>query len=58
MPVSYTHLDVYKRQLPHLMTAAKKKGGVDDEIWILTGTSGDTGKAAMEEMCIRDRFMG
>ena len=30
------------------MTAAKEKCGVDDEILILTATSGDTGKAAME----------
>ena len=40
--------DVALSMLPHLMTAAKKKGGVDDEILILTATSGDTGKAAME----------
>ena len=43
--------DVALSMLPHLMTAAKKKGGVDDEILILTATSGDTGKAAMEGFC-------
>ena len=43
--------DVALSMLPHLMTAAKKKCGVDDEILILTATSGDTGKAAMEGFC-------
>mgnify|MGYP000571015115 CR=1 FL=1 len=33
--------------LPHLMTTAAKKNGVEGEIVILTATSGDTGKAAM-----------
>lgn len=33
--------------LPHLFIAAAKKNGVEDEIVILTATSGDTGKAAM-----------
>ena len=33
--------------LPHLMTTAAKKQGVNDEIVILTATSGDTGKAAL-----------
>ncbi len=33
--------------LPHLMTAAAKKNRVEDEIVILTATSGDTGKAAL-----------
>lgn len=33
--------------LPYLMTTAAKKNGVDDEIVILTATSGDTGKAAL-----------
>ena len=37
--------------LPRLMTASKEKLGVDDEIMILTATSGDTGKAAMEGFC-------
>ena len=34
--------------LPRLITAAKAKLGVDEEIVILTATSGDTGKAALE----------
>lgn len=33
--------------LPHLMTTAAKKNHVNNEIVILTATSGDTGKAAM-----------
>ncbi|MDQ0222881.1 threonine synthase [Streptococcus moroccensis] len=33
--------------LPHLMTTAAKKHGLDKKIVILTATSGDTGKAAM-----------
>ncbi|MGB8455701.1 MAG: threonine synthase [Anaerocolumna sp.] len=34
--------------LPHLLTTAAKKNQVKDEIVILTATSGDTGKAALE----------
>ncbi len=34
--------------LPHLMTTAAKKNNVHNEIVILTATSGDTGKAALE----------
>lgn len=34
--------------LPHLMTTSAKKNNVTNEIVILTATSGDTGKAAME----------
>mgnify|MGYP001065949620 CR=1 FL=1 len=34
--------------LPHLMTTAARKNHVDREIVILTATSGDTGKAALE----------
>ena len=34
--------------LPHLMTAAMKKSGTGKETVILTATSGDTGKAALE----------
>ena len=34
--------------LPSLMKTAAKKNGVDKEIVILTATSGDTGKAALE----------
>lgn len=33
--------------LPHLLTKAAKKNKVNDEIVILTATSGDTGKAAL-----------
>ncbi len=33
--------------LPHLLTTAAKKNHVDEEIVILTATSGDTGKAAL-----------
>ena len=33
--------------LPHLLTTAVKKKGLDEEIVILTATSGDTGKAAL-----------
>ncbi len=33
--------------LPYLMTTAAKKNGVENEIVILTATSGDTGKAAL-----------
>jgi len=34
--------------LPHLLTTAAKKNGIDKEIVILVATSGDTGKAALE----------
>lgn len=40
--------DVALSVLPRLITAAKAKLGVDEEIVILTATSGDTGKAALE----------
>ncbi|MBQ1281336.1 MAG: hypothetical protein IIY16_03730 [Oscillospiraceae bacterium] len=40
--------DVALCMLPQLITAAKRKLGVTDEIVILTATSGDTGKAALE----------
>ena len=43
--------DVALSMLPRLMTAAKDKCGFTDEIMILTATSGDTGKAAMEGFC-------
>ena len=33
--------------LPHLLTTAAAKNGVDNDIIILTATSGDTGKAAL-----------
>jgi threonine synthase len=40
--------DVALSMLPVLMTTAREKCGVTDQILILTATSGDTGKAAME----------
>ena len=39
--------DVALSLLPHLLTAARDKCGVTDEICILTATSGDTGSAAL-----------
>ncbi len=40
--------DVALSMLPQLITAARGIEGIDDEIVILTATSGDTGKAALE----------
>ena len=40
--------DVALQLLPHLMTASVKKCGENKKIVILTATSGDTGKAALE----------
>lgn len=40
--------DVALSMLPQLITAAKKQTGATDETIILTATSGDTGKAALE----------
>ena len=40
--------DVALSMLPQLMTAAKAEAGMDEDILILTATSGDTGKAALE----------
>ena len=40
--------DVALSMLPQLLTAAKTVKGVSDDILILTATSGDTGKAALE----------
>ena len=40
--------DVALSMLPQLMTAARKATGMEEEILILTATSGDTGKAALE----------
>ena len=40
--------DVALSMLPQLMTASKEKEGMTEEIVILTATSGDTGKAALE----------
>ena len=40
--------DVALSMLPQLVTAARAQEGVEDRIVILTATSGDTGKAALE----------
>lgn len=40
--------DVALSMLPQLMTAAKQAKGMKEDILILTATSGDTGKAALE----------
>ena len=40
--------DVALSMLPQLMTAAKNLRGMQEDILILTATSGDTGKAALE----------
>jgi threonine synthase len=40
--------DVALSVLPHLLGAAVRKNGVTGEVMILTATSGDTGKAALE----------
>ena len=40
--------DVALCMLPQLMTAAKSQKGMQEDILILTATSGDTGKAALE----------
>jgi len=37
--------------LPHLMKTAAAREGIQDKIVILTATSGDTGKAALEAFC-------
>ncbi|KRM96905.1 threonine synthase [Liquorilactobacillus aquaticus DSM 21051] len=39
--------DIALQLLPHLMTTAARKNNLQDDIVILTATSGDTGKAAM-----------
>lgn len=40
--------DVALSMLPQLLTAAKRCKGIQEDILILTATSGDTGKAALE----------
>ena len=40
--------DVALSMLPQLLTAARKVKGMEDDLMILTATSGDTGKAALE----------
>lgn len=42
--------------LPQIMKAAKKKENIDEEIVILTATSGDTGKAALQGFSNVDEF--
>lgn len=42
--------------LPQIMKAAKKKKNIDEEIVILTATSGDTGKAALQGFSNVDGF--
>ncbi|MDR0841734.1 MAG: threonine synthase [Christensenellaceae bacterium] len=43
--------DIALSALPHLITASKAKNGIQEDILILTATSGDTGKAALEGFC-------
>lgn len=43
--------DMALQILPHLLTRAIKKTGVEKEVAILVATSGDTGKAALEGFC-------
>lgn len=43
--------DVALSLLPHLMRASADQCGAQEEILILTATSGDTGKAALEGFC-------
>ena len=43
--------DVALSILPHLLSKSRGKLGVTDQIVILTATSGDTGKAALEGFC-------
>ena len=43
--------DVALSLLPRLMTASRDKAGAQEEIAVLTATSGDTGKAALEGFC-------
>ncbi len=43
--------DVALSLLPRLMAASRKKTGERNEIAVLTATSGDTGKAALEGFC-------
>ncbi|MBR4057268.1 MAG: threonine synthase [Oscillospiraceae bacterium] len=43
--------DMALQMLPHLLTASLKKCGEQRSVCILTATSGDTGKAALEGFC-------
>lgn len=47
--------DVALQMLPRLMAKALEKQGSDADVLILTATSGDTGKAALEGFCDVDR---
>lgn len=40
--------DIALTLLPYLLTASKKKLGINEQTLVLTATSGDTGKAALE----------
>ena len=40
--------DMALQMLPHLLTASLRKCGEEREVFVLTATSGDTGKAALE----------
>ncbi len=40
--------DIALSMLPQLLTAARKQTGMSEDVLILTATSGDTGKAALE----------
>ena len=52
-PVSYTHLDVYKRQLLNCMEGEKEDGCQDAVESLLEDAVRNTHRH--EEMCIRDR---
>ena len=45
---TYAFKDIALQVLPHLLKEAIRKSGSDDEVVILTATSGDTGKSALE----------
>ncbi len=47
--------DMALQALPHFLTSALIKTGEEREVCILTATSGDTGKAALEGFCDVDR---
>lgn len=46
--------DMALQILPEFMVASAKKEGINDEIVVLTATSGDTGKAALEGFANKD----
>ncbi len=45
---TYAFKDIALQVLPHLLNTAVQKSGDDSEVVILTATSGDTGKSALE----------